>query len=63
MPVGAVYSKSDEESFYWLRAFEKRGMTLAHAESLAFESRCDRHQILLALEQGCRPELAYEIFS
>jgi hypothetical protein len=52
----------DEEANYWLGEFCRLGMVLSKAEILSRRG-CDRHQVKQALEAGCDPELAFDIFS
>lgn len=53
----------DSEALFWLGEFCRFGMVLSQAETLAVVGVCDRHQVRVALEDGCDPDLAFLIFS
>lgn len=53
---------AEEEAFYWVREFLRFGMKIGHAEELAFAG-CDRHAVRDALEQGCDPLTAFQIYA
>lgn len=56
-------ARVDREASYWIGEFCRFGMVLSKAEALARQGVCDRHQVVEALEAGCDPELAFDIFS
>jgi hypothetical protein len=50
-------------SLHWAGELVERGMDTAHAEMLAGMDNVDLHAVVAALDAGCPPAVAWEIFS
>ena len=48
---------------YWVALLVDRGMTEARAELLAASPSIDLHAVVAALDAGCAPETAWEIWN
>jgi hypothetical protein len=48
---------------HWAQELIERGMDTAHAEMLAGMEGVDLHAVVVALDAGCDPSVAWDIFS